>query len=215
MTYGGRLLIVLPISHSGLSEVHMSKRSTLVLSIVCLLLATLIVSPAKAQTTTYDRWGAHLWGWQGAFPYVGDQQYIDFWAFRDTTYVPGQPPSVHSMMRLHLLGPGGATNGVLIAEDWIDVVGDPDLMTVSDDLGWAGIDNTVSLLDRNSGTMVRVEFHVYWWAIEPVFDKNNVTKARMARVEGTIRVYGPKGFTVTLPGYYPSTSDVHIFRHPL
>lgn len=187
------------------------------LGVIILTMVFLLAAPttvAQAQTT-YNRYAAHVWGWQGDFPYSGDQQYLDFWAFRDTTYVPGQTPSVHSMMRLHLLGPGGASNGVLIAEDWIDVPGDPDRMTVSDDLGWAGIDTRVWLLDRNSGQMVRVEFHVYWWATEPERMCNDVTRCRPARVEGWIRVYGPKGFTIRLPEYYPSLSDLIIITHPL
>lgn len=172
-------------------------------------------APAGAQTTTYYREGAHYWAWQGASPYVGDQQYIDFWAFADITNVPNQPPSRHSMMRLHLLGPGGATKGVLIAEDWIDVVGDPDRMSVSQDLGWAGIDTTVSLLDRNSGQMVRVEFHVYWWATGDEYHSDAISTARPARAEGRIKVGGPNGFTIQLPAYYPSSSDVLIFTHTL
>ena len=193
----------------------MRKLYLLILALVVLALLAAPMPVTAQAGVTYDRWGAHLWGWQGDFPYVGDQQYIDFWAFRDTTYVPGQVPSVHSMMRLHLLGPGGATDGVLIAEDWIDVPGDPDWMSVSDDLGWAGIDTTVYLLDRNHGQMVRVDMHVYWWAIVPEFMGNEVTRVRMARVEGWMRVYGPHGFTIRLPRYYPSTSDVKIFTHPL
>ncbi|MFN8420186.1 MAG: hypothetical protein U0528_13235 [Anaerolineae bacterium] len=180
---------------------------------IALLLAPFSGSTTLAQTTV-TREGAHLWGWQGAYPYGGDQQYIDFWAFKDTTKTTGSPPVSHAGLRLHLLGPGGASGGVLIAEDIFGFEGDQDLMSVSKDLGWAGIDRTVSLLDRNSGQMVKVEFHVYWWATGTKEAVGAGTR-RWARVEGTIRIYGPHGFTINLPGYYPSTSDLQIFTHPL
>ena len=191
----------------------MSRRMFVLL--LLLSLSAFSLAPAQAQSNVF-RVGAHLLAWEnGVANQVGDQ-YIDLLVYKDTTFrigPEGPEQTRGSLFDLHMLGPGGATGGILIAEDAVPMPDDPDWISVSDDLGWAGIDTIVPLLDRNSGEMVDVELHVYWWALLPGIDFNNafVVTSRPARVEGTITVHGPRGFTIELPDHYTLIQDMRIF----
>jgi hypothetical protein len=188
-------------------------------SLVLLLVpATGFSSSVALAQSTATREGGHVIAWRGP-AYGGDEEYIDLWALKDIISSPGSRSEKHAGLGLHLLGPGGATKGVLIAEDSFGFEGDQDLMSVSRDLGWAGIDCTVWLLDRNSGQKVKVEIHVYWWAVAPKVELDpwwgTLGYSRLARVEGTIKVYGPKAFTVQFPAQYSSYVHTLIFHQQL
>ncbi len=191
----------------------MSRRTFVLL--LLLSLSAVSLAPAQAQSNVF-RVGAHVLAWENAVPDQAGDQYLDLLVYKDTIFRlgPEGPEQTRvSHFDLHMLGPGGATGGVLIAEDAVPMPDDPDWISVSDDLGWAGIDTIVPLLDRNSGEMVDVEIHVYWWGLLPVDDADNVfvMSKRPARIEGTITVHGPRGFTIELPDHYTLIQDMRIF----
>lgn len=189
----------------------MSRRRFLHLLILSAIFIPLAVAPVQAQGNVL-RFSGRLVALEHGRPLQTGDQYIDLVTAYDTSFKPGEDPTVNSHFALRMLGPGGATDGVLIAENFIPMPGDPDWIAVSDDLGWAGIDTTVSLLDRNSGEMVDVELHIYWWAYSSYFARNPSTQARQATVEGSITVHGPRGFTIELPNAYGTVADVFTFR---
>ena len=188
----------------------MSRRLLVLLLLLSLLAVSL--TPVQAQSNVF-RAAAHVLAWEHGGPAQPGDQYLDLLVYRDTTFRIGVEPTLASRFDLHLLGPGGATDGVLLAEVGVLMPDDPDWISVSDDLGWAGIDTIVPMLDRNSGEMVDVELHVYWWALLPT-DTNAsefVITARPSRVEGSITVHGPRGFTIELPDAYAAFKDIRIF----
>ncbi len=188
----------------------MSRRLLVLLLLLSLFAVSL--APVQAQSNVF-RAAAHVLAREHGVPAQPDDQYLDLLVYRDTTFRIGVEPTLTSRFNLHMLGPGGATDGILIAENAVPMPDDPDWISVSDDLGWAGIDTIVPMLDRNSGEMVDVEIHVYWWALLPTAAGDNefVITSRPARVEGTITVHGPRGFTIELPDAYAAYQDIRIF----
>jgi len=188
----------------------MSRRHIVLLLILSLVFVPLAAVPVQAQANVL-RVAAHFWAIEDRTGFKLGDQSVDLMAYRDTTFGLGGVVSQGSFFRLYMLGPGGAADGVLIMESAVPLPGDPDWISVSDDLGWAGIDTTVPLLDRNSGELVEVEIHVYWWAETETLPRSVNGRTRGARVEGTITVHGPRGFTVTLPDSYELTWNSEIF----
>jgi hypothetical protein len=90
--------------------------------------------------------------------------------------------------------------GVLVPED-------PDWLSVSRDLNWAGLDATVDLYDSVSNTTMPVEIHAYLWDTSEVYLENGVYM-RQARLEGAIT---HPGRTINLSPAHPYRAEGYIF----
>lgn len=76
---------------------------------------------------------------------------------------------------------------VLIGPDTVTVPGDADNLSVSRDLGWAGLDTSVQVYDAATQTTVTADLHVAWFAKSGVINDGGFYK-RLATVSGTITV---------------------------
>jgi hypothetical protein len=151
----------------------------LILSVAMWL--TLPSVPAVAQSTSYQE-GAILSASQG-FTIANQQAYLK--ATKTITESGGRITHV-SVLELSIVCPysqGGPR--MLVRTSTIPVPGDPDNLEVSRDLGWAGLDTTVSVFDEISGTNVTIEIHAYWWATEGVAESGGLFTRRV-RLEGSI-----------------------------
>jgi hypothetical protein len=89
----------------------------------------------------------------------------------------------------------------------VDVPGDPDYLSVSRDLGWAGLDASVSLMDKAVGHAVPVEIHLSLFAIGGV----TRTGDRFQRPASTPTFpTGPSGFVDEFGNPVPSGRVVMV-----
>jgi hypothetical protein len=109
------------------------------------------------------------------------------------------------------------TNGItpanlvytLIGPVTVGVPGDPDNLSVSRDLGWAGLDTSVSVFDFATNTTVMVDIHLSWLANGSVVQEGNLYK-RPATVTGTV-VANQHNFTMPACG---KTAYIFSTREP-
>lgn len=91
----------------------------------------------------------------------------------------------------------------------VGVPGDPDTLSVSRDLGWAGLDTSVPAFDAATQTTVMVDIHLSWLANGSVVQEGDLYK-RPATVTGTV-VANQHNFTMPACG---KTAYIFSTREP-
>jgi hypothetical protein len=113
---------------------------------------------------------------------------IAFFTLRVSASKVVQNGSAVSQVYINYYGPGTSPSRVLINET-VTLPGDPDLLEVSEDLGWGGLNNQVWVTDQTTGAKIRVRFNLNLFALSPQQSEDTVF-FRNADVRGTVRIGG-------------------------
>lgn len=160
----------------------MVRRLILIAALLISALAVSAVNVASAQESAWQEGATLVTGTCGI--QGGGYRIVNINALKS---VDRSVPSRTSNFQIYVTSGVTPANTVntLIGPVTVAVPIDPDYLSVSRDLGWAGLDATVSLYDSAVQANVTVAVHLQWTANSGVTQEGNLYK-RNATITGTV-----------------------------